>query len=248
MYYTYSIKNVQTGKFYIGSRTAKCMLNRKPEDDLGVKYFSSSKDKELRQAIKEGCVEYHVLQEYDDAKVCWRAEQKLIALYWKIFGREMSYNHNYTLCTGDRIYSTTGISNINKNKVWYTNDMIEIRIYKSEEDDYINKGFHKGRLYSIMRNVADKHIGNKAWNKGLKCPECNTTQGKIWVTNGVDNSHIFEGELYLYPGYYKGMTRHNKNKPLKKFYWKTLDDEIKIMTMHKAQKHHPDWTLIGPVK
>lgn len=108
MYYTYSIKNVQTGKFYIGSRTNKCMLTRKPEDDLGVKYFSSSKDEELRQAIKEGTVEYHVLQEYDDPKICWRTEQKLIALYWKFFGKDMSYNHSCVNCNGEVIFSVVG--------------------------------------------------------------------------------------------------------------------------------------------
>lgn len=54
MFYTYSIKNIENSKFYIGSRTANCMLNIKPEDDLGVRYFSSSNDNELRQAIKDG--------------------------------------------------------------------------------------------------------------------------------------------------------------------------------------------------
>ena len=110
MYYTYSIKNLENGKFYIGSRTAKCMLNRKPEDDLGVKYFSSSKDKELRQAIKDGNVKYTVLQEYDDAKVCWRAEQQLIAIYWKFFGKDMSYNHSCVNCNGEVIFSTSSTS------------------------------------------------------------------------------------------------------------------------------------------
>lgn len=108
MYYTYSIKNIENGKFYIGSRTAKCMLNHKPEDDLGVNYFSSSKDKELRQAIKDGKVKYSVLQEYDDPKVCWRAEQQLIALYWKFFGKDMSYNHFYRNGKGENIFSTVG--------------------------------------------------------------------------------------------------------------------------------------------
>lgn len=108
MYYTYSIKNLENGKFYIGSRTAKCMLNRKPEEDLGVKYFSSSKDPKLRQAIKSGKVKFTVLQEYDDPYVCWRAEQQLIALYWKFFGKDMSYNHYYRATDGDHVFSNAG--------------------------------------------------------------------------------------------------------------------------------------------
>lgn len=110
MFYTYSIKNIENGKFYIGSRTNKCMLTRKPEDDLGVKYFSSSTDKELRQAIKDGKVKYTVLQEYDDTIVCWRAEQQLIALYWKFFGKDMSYNHSCVNCNGEVIFSKAGLS------------------------------------------------------------------------------------------------------------------------------------------
>lgn len=109
MYYTYSIKNLENGKFYIGSRTNKCMLTRKPEDDLGIKYFSSSKDKELRQAIKDGKVKYTILQEYDDHKVCWRAEQQLIALYWKFFGKDMSYNHFYRNYNNENQFNTIGI-------------------------------------------------------------------------------------------------------------------------------------------
>ena len=48
-HYTYEIINIINGKRYIGSRT--CSGN--PEDDLGIKYFSSSKDKDFIKEQKE---------------------------------------------------------------------------------------------------------------------------------------------------------------------------------------------------
>lgn len=109
MFYTYSIKNIENGKFYIGSRTAKCMLTREASEDLGVIYRSSSNDKELITAINNNKVKYSVIQEYDDPDVCWRAEQRLIALYWKFFGKDMSYNHSCWINNRNN-FSTAGLS------------------------------------------------------------------------------------------------------------------------------------------
>ena len=48
-HYVYQIKNKIIGKMYIGSRTS----NIEPKDDLGKKYFSSSKDKEFQNEQRE---------------------------------------------------------------------------------------------------------------------------------------------------------------------------------------------------
>jgi len=48
-HYVYRITNVLLNKHYYGSRSCKC----NPYDDLGIKYFSSSKDKDFKKDQKE---------------------------------------------------------------------------------------------------------------------------------------------------------------------------------------------------
>lgn len=48
-HYTYCVTEVSTGRMYIGVRSSKVQ----PSEDIGVKYFTSSFDKEFRQAFKE---------------------------------------------------------------------------------------------------------------------------------------------------------------------------------------------------
>lgn len=269
MFYTYSIKNIDTGKFYIGSRTNKCMLNRRPEDDLGIHYFSSTTDEELKQAIKDGRVEYHVLQEYDDRTICWKAEQQLIALYWKFFGSDMSYNHFYSNYNGDNVFSAAGkpssfkgkhhskeskeklsearkgkpspnkgkhlsketkekmsVSKKNKyvGKKWYNNGIEEIILYPEDAEEYLNKGYIAGRLQSVMRNVADKHVGNTAWNKGKK---------GLYKTSKETKDKL---------------SKVSKGKPKPKYYWQTPEGEIIIMAKCIVVRFHTDWVLLGPVE
>lgn len=229
MYYTYSIKNLENGKFYIGSRTSKYMINRNPEDDLGVKYFSSASDKELRQAIKDGKVKYSVLQEYDDPKVCWKAEQQLIALYWKFFGKDMSYNHFYSTAKGNKIFSTSGYHHTSesiekmkvnrKGKTAGENHPLYGKHHTKEARKKISEG-HKGkqpRLGAHLSEEAKKKIGDA--NRG--------------------KPSVFKGRHH---------TEESKNKqrhPKPKFYWRTPNGEIVLMDKANAVRFHKDWILLN---
>ena len=219
MFYTYSIKNLENGKFYIGSRTRKCMLKRKPEDDLGVKYFSSTTDKELRQAIKDGKVKYTVLQEYDDPQVCWRAEQHLIALYWKFFGKDMSYNHCYSKCETNKVWNTAGTTHV-----------------ITEETKEKISNAQKGRIIPI-----EQRVQHSIFMKGRKVTE--EVKKKISETMKCrykTHKHPTTGKT----PWNKGL----KGNPQKKFYWQTPDGEVKIMAKANAMQFHPDWVLVGEVE
>lgn len=234
MYYTYSIKNLENGKFYIGSRTNKCMLTRKPEDDLGVRYFSSTTDKELKEAIKEGKVKYTVIQEYDDPKVCWRAEQQLIALYWKFFGKDMSYNHSYRICNTS-IFSMNGTTHTASEYVKQRVSATQKGKPKSDEHKLklseIRKGSHLSE--ETKKKISDANKGKVAHNKGkfgvIKWSE-EQKKKMSEARKGINN-----------PMFGKKFTKT-------KFYFETPDGEIMIMSIGCAHRWHPDWKQMGPVE
>jgi hypothetical protein len=75
MSYIYRIENILTKEFYIGSR----LMDVIPEEDLWVKYFTSSKY--VRERIKEYGKESFtskVIAIYSDKDECFIEEQKLI--------------------------------------------------------------------------------------------------------------------------------------------------------------------------
>ena len=62
-HYVYQITNKINGKMYIGSRTS----NIEPTNDLGKKYFSSSRDKDFQNEQRENHKNfiYEVLSVYN---------------------------------------------------------------------------------------------------------------------------------------------------------------------------------------
>ena len=77
--YTYFIKNKITGQFYYGSRGRKSFVNRLPEDDLWIKYFTSSNFvKNLISEHGKDSFEFSIMlidESYDN---CYWYEQRLI--------------------------------------------------------------------------------------------------------------------------------------------------------------------------
>ena len=66
-FYVYQITNKITGEFYFGSRTAKVMISRTPEEDLWNHYFTSSKY--IKQQIEQYGIksfETEILHKYPD--------------------------------------------------------------------------------------------------------------------------------------------------------------------------------------
>ena len=53
-HYTYRITNIVEKKYYYGVHSCDCL----PKEDIGVKYFSSSKNKEFKADIKENPQNY----------------------------------------------------------------------------------------------------------------------------------------------------------------------------------------------
>lgn len=78
--YTYLVRNKITGQFYYGFRCKNVKLKRHPEDDLWVKYFTSSK--KISNLIKEygkDSFECVILSKDAVPDKCYILEQKLIS-------------------------------------------------------------------------------------------------------------------------------------------------------------------------
>lgn len=77
--YTYLIRNKVTNQFYYGSRYKNVSLSREPEDDLWIKYFTSSKI--INNMILEYGVnsfDVFIIRKNIDYDVCYWTEQELI--------------------------------------------------------------------------------------------------------------------------------------------------------------------------
>jgi hypothetical protein len=96
-HYVYLIEHIHSGKYYIGVRSTKL----KPEDDLGKKYFSSSRDKEFKkdQKLNKDHYKYAVLKEFDNRNDAVSYEIFLHDLY-KVSHDHMSYNKAMHTSTG----------------------------------------------------------------------------------------------------------------------------------------------------
>jgi hypothetical protein len=80
--YVYQITNKITKQFYVGMRSQNKKFNRTPEDDIWIKYFTSSEI--IKNQIKLFGVEnfnIKILFRYDDTSICYHYEQLSIRLH-----------------------------------------------------------------------------------------------------------------------------------------------------------------------
>ena len=81
--YVYKITFINTGEYYIGYRYANIRLERTPEEDLLIYYFTSSKH--VKQMIKEhgiNNIKSEIITKNSDLEIIFRAEQQLIETNW----------------------------------------------------------------------------------------------------------------------------------------------------------------------
>lgn len=158
-YYVYKITNKINNKKYIGYRGTYI----KPEDDLGIKYFSSSKDKDFikDQKINKDNYLYEVLKEYTNSQDAIKEECRLHELYDVARNIEF-YNKAKQNTNGFNICGKVSVKNKNGN-------IFQVDI---NDERYVN-----GKLLSITHN-------DIWWKKD----ELN----KIWKDNKMPNYEKFK--------------------------------------------------------
>lgn len=161
-HYVYQITNKVNSKMYIGSRTS----NIEPANDLGKKYFSSSKDKEFQKEQRENPENfiYEVLSIYNNKDDMLNEEIRLHNLYE--VGKNLNY-YNKSKQTS-KSFSMNGRVNVKDKDGNILSVSVDDPRYLSGELVGVSKG-----LIWINNGIIRKQINKtddipKGWKKGLK--------------------------------------------------------------------------------
>lgn len=211
-HYVYRITNKELNKHYYGVRSSKV----EPKLDLGIKYFSSSNDKDFmnEQKVNNSIFRYKVIKIFETREEAITLEIKLHSKF--DVGRNESF-YNRSKQTSKK-FDTSGKGNyIDKNG-------IIISISKKEAKELGLKGCT---------------TGYKAWNKGLKMPEeYNIMMKYIFKTNR--RSYIGKGN----PNYGKTTSDETKEKIRQGNLGKIMSKESKLkMSISRSGENHWNYGL-----
>lgn len=114
-YYVYKITLVSTGQYYFGSRYGHVTAGRLPEHDLGIHYFSSSKQiKDLIDLYGLEQTQFDIIKKDSDISHIFWLEQELIQkhiqdqLCLNIWYQDPNTKSNRFLITGLAFWSKDG--------------------------------------------------------------------------------------------------------------------------------------------
>lgn len=175
MFYVYMVTCILTGQFYIGSRTNKSVTTINPEDDLWIRYFTSSKD--VKQLIKNHGAESFrtsvLLTDLDVDRIYWH-ENLLI-----------SQNINHPSCINkfyvDRIsgkkFSTAGT------KTWTNGTGTYVKTRECPGEGWHEESFKKGAVW-WENNGVWKHTRYSPGPKWTRSSPCSNTN--YWNKDGIE--------------------------------------------------------------
>ena len=130
-YYVYKITLKSTGQYYFGSRFKHTKSNIQPENDIWIRYFTSSKYiKKLifEFGINEFAVE--ILKKDINHDIIFWAEQELIAIH---FSDSLLMNKHYKdKNTGQKVFSFSGMTHTDEFKLEQSNR--KKKLYKEHPD------------------------------------------------------------------------------------------------------------------
>jgi hypothetical protein len=214
-HYVYRITNVLLNKHYYGSRSCK---NCNPHDDLGIKYFSSSKDKDF----KKDQIEHPENYRYKIIKIC---ETRKDAYVLEILLHEkfdVGINENfYNRCkaTSSKFYyDRTGkqLSEEHRKKIGEANKGKK----RSEEDKKKNSEAKKGEKHPFYgKHFSEEHR--------KKLSDAQKGENGYWYGKYFSEEHR------------KKMSESRKGEKNHR-YGKNLSEETKMKLSEalKGEKHH----------
>jgi len=192
-HYTYRITNVHLNKHYYGTRSAN-----EPSSDLGIKYFSSSKDKDFLQDQKDNPQNY----KYKIIKI-FKTRKEALELEIKFHNKfdvginESFYNRCKQTTTG---FDTTGRGDLGQARVGVKNGMYG-RTHTPEAREKIKKARAKQVVWNKGKHLDDDY----------KKRISETVSEQRWVNNGKKHLKIHKDELdrYLKDGWKQGILKND---------------------------------------
>jgi hypothetical protein len=227
--YIYSIENIINHKFYIGWRRAKGCL---PKNDLGVNYFSSSRDKTFKkdQLENPSHYKYHVLDVFGTVQEAIAFEIELHERY-NVGLNQNFYNKSKSTATS---FNTTGIVHSSESRE-------KMRQSKIGEK---NPNFGKPRSEETKRKIRESNIGIQAGEKhpfygkkrpyisellkDKKRPEVSKRlKNTIWINDGISIQKQIQKDSTIPEGFTRGMLK-NDNNPARQAYSEKMKNSIWI--------------------
>lgn len=198
-HYVYRITNKEVGKYYYGKRSSKIP----PKDDLGIRYFSSSTDKEflIDQKVNADRYKYKIVRKFKTSEEAIAFEVILHSKF-NVSINQKFYNKAKQTSIG---FDTTGIkytderrreiSNLSKGRVMSEETKEKIRQSKkllSVESRYAMGKGNRGKHLSdaTKQKLRDCNVG-KSWSETSK-------QAKSAAMTGKGNSRAKLVNVYDY--------------------------------------------------
>ena len=227
--YIYSYTNTKNGKFYIGSRSSYKGL---AEDDFNIKYFSSSKNPEFIESMKNNELKGEILcvlnQENfpkdDLRKVILTIEDKYIKAFWKKYGKENSYN----------IYSNGSWNNYS-----VTPSLGFLGKHHTEEFKKNLAERNRGRTLSeeSKKKIGEKNKINCSGAGNPMYGKHHSEEARKKISDAHKGTHLTEETKKKIGEKTKGLKKR-KNK------WITPSGEIIEMYIGPVKRFHKDWKII----
>ena len=218
--YIYKTTNLLNGKFYIGQK--------KSSKFLAEKYLGSGV--RLKSAIEHYGKENFSVELID--KAYSKQELDILEIYWidKFNARNLSIAYNLSKGGDGNSSGITWNKGLTKE--------VDNRLCQSEETKLkrskaLKLAYLENRHNTDYTDEVRKKMSEKAKNR----PHPPTTNGRICITNGVQNKMIKPDEinLYLTDGWYKGKTMSGKpawNKGL------TKETDSRVMKYTTSRNKH----------
>lgn len=231
IYYTYIIYNKANKMMYIGSRHSH---TENPYDDLGILYFSSSRNKDFITDQKSNPQKYiyKILKIFNDP--------------YEMITHESFLHKKFNVANNARFYNQSNacISSFTLNKsgkehpcyglVWVNNYITEKKIYKDELDYWLENGWKRGRSHQSIEKNRINNIGKQIGSK-------NKSYNKKWLTKDGKTIYVQKDKVdeYLAEGWVLGISDSRKEKI------KHLSGEFHPLYGKPGSAYGKKWVHIG---
>lgn len=233
-YYVYRITNIKNSMHYYGYRSSTI----EPIKDLGIKYFSSSKDKEFIRDQKENShnYKYVIVREFDNREDAHSFEIFLhekfnVSKNPKFYNRSKSTSTKFSI-TGTKLSEETKKKMSESRKGRVLTDETKLKISESHKGMVYDNSF-KERCRSNM--MGNKNMLGKKHSDETKLKLSNSLKDREVWNKGLTDCYSEETKKKMSDAK-KNMTEEQKKKMHSWKKGRKLSDEVKLKLSKPQRK------------